>query len=118
LKDKLEEKWDEQVFRNQRETSPMKKSSQHFVAEVPFGFVLRILGEPGGMIRARLRRRKMLKLKVRNGMRDAEIKIDLGANPLCKEIPCGEPQPVLASLVAPVWPSPTVLTRCVGIAFS
>ncbi len=30
------------------------------------GFLLRILGEPGDIIRARLRKRKMLKLKVRN----------------------------------------------------
>ena len=47
------------------------------------GFLLRILGEPGDIIRARLRKKKMLKLKVRKhigkaylnaGMRDAEIK--------------------------------------------
>ena len=32
------------------------------------GFLLRILGEPGDIIRARLRKRKMLKLKVRNAI--------------------------------------------------
>ena len=63
------------------------------------GFLLRILGEPGDLIRARLRKKKMLKLKVRKAIgkaytedeRRKEANAARGSEgPLAPHLPCAD----------------------------
>jgi hypothetical protein len=54
------------IIKDQNDRLDEKASPKSINEEV--GFLLRILGQPGDILRARLRKKKMLKLKTREGI--------------------------------------------------